>query len=202
MFSQITYPDNDVKFLYERSAKMSDSVFYQNNSPDTNNLNTWNLLYEEMYLENWTLNRTATFSAQYNLFVNERNPYYEYSNTSSNPLLNLTGVYSKQASFLIDQNGDALFKHSTMNNPTNLGLVYNNDMSPNWDKLEKIIPICTESYDVEGEFMVYYPNNQTNEEIRVHLYPNPNNGDQVMLEYGCPRNIYYNLVNDDVAFVS
>jgi hypothetical protein len=45
------------------------------------------------------------------------------------------------------------------------------------------MPICTESYSVEGEFMVYYPDNQTNEETRVHLYPNPNNGDQVMLEY-------------------
>ena len=45
------------------------------------------------------------------------------------------------------------------------------------------MPICTESYSEEGEFMVYYPDNPTDEKTRVHLYPNPNNGDQVMLEY-------------------
>ena len=45
------------------------------------------------------------------------------------------------------------------------------------------MPICTENYSEEGEFMVYYPDSQTNEETRVHLYPNPNNGESVILEY-------------------
>lgn len=49
MFSQLSFPGNDVKFLYERSAKMSDSVYYQNMCPDPTSTVIWNLLYEEMF---------------------------------------------------------------------------------------------------------------------------------------------------------
>lgn len=35
IFSQITYPDNDILFLNERSAKLADSLLYQINNPDT-----------------------------------------------------------------------------------------------------------------------------------------------------------------------
>lgn len=49
LFSPLTYPNNDVMFLYERSSKMSDSTFYRNNSPDTSSMAVWNLLYEEIF---------------------------------------------------------------------------------------------------------------------------------------------------------
>jgi ABC-type phosphate transport system substrate-binding protein len=41
LFSQIIYPSPNVKFLSERSAKLSDSFFYQNNSPDTLDFDEW-----------------------------------------------------------------------------------------------------------------------------------------------------------------
>lgn len=49
IFSQITYPDPDVDFLYERSVKFADSVFYDNLSNGTLNPETWFQLYSEMY---------------------------------------------------------------------------------------------------------------------------------------------------------
>ncbi len=49
MFSKVTYPSPDILFLYERSAKLSDSSFYQNNSLDTLDANKWKSLYYEMY---------------------------------------------------------------------------------------------------------------------------------------------------------
>lgn len=49
IFSQITYPDNDILFLNERSAKLSDSLLYQINNPDTIHQLQWYQVYKEMY---------------------------------------------------------------------------------------------------------------------------------------------------------
>lgn len=35
IFKHLTYPDNDVLFLYDRSAKVTDETFYSNQSADT-----------------------------------------------------------------------------------------------------------------------------------------------------------------------
>ncbi len=49
IFQNITYPNTDVKFLCDRSAKLADTTFYRHNSSDTLLGLTWLQLYEEMY---------------------------------------------------------------------------------------------------------------------------------------------------------
>lgn len=49
IFKHLTYPDNDVLFLYDRSAKVTDETFYSNQSPDTLDKTVWLQLYDEMY---------------------------------------------------------------------------------------------------------------------------------------------------------
>lgn len=137
---------------------------------------------EQMYLENWTLNRDATFQTQYDLLVNERNPYYEYPSTSSNPLLNLTGIYSKEAPFIIASNGSAVFKTDATNSPSNTGFVYNNNFSGPWSFIDEEMEICTNDY-AEGKSFTIEQADVAENEIYAKLYPNPNNGQSVMLEY-------------------
>lgn len=138
---------------------------------------------EEMYLENWPLNRTATFSAQYNMFVNERNPYYQYPSTMAFLPVQYHGIYSKQAQFLITPSGHAHFLYGTQGNPTvdagDLAFVYDNQVSENWSSEDRPMKICVNNY-AQGK------SQQTELEeapIHIHLYPNPNNGDVMMLEY-------------------
>lgn len=140
---------------------------------------------EEMYLENWTLNRPAQFSAQYNMFVNERNPYYEYP---SQVILDETyhGIYSKEAPFLINPNGYALFLYGTQDNPTadqGLGFVYNNEVSDNWDREDRFMTICVNNYAQGRNYAVQPSEELSEEQIHILLYPNPNNGEVMMLEY-------------------
>jgi hypothetical protein len=49
LFSPLSKPTNPKWFLYDMAAHVSDSVFYQNNCPDTNNTEVWFRVYEEMY---------------------------------------------------------------------------------------------------------------------------------------------------------
>lgn len=41
IFKHLTYPDNDVLFLYDRSAKVTDETFYSNQSADTLDKTVW-----------------------------------------------------------------------------------------------------------------------------------------------------------------
>jgi hypothetical protein len=49
IFGQISYPDNNIKFLNERSAKLADSLLYQTNNPITIHQMEWYQVYKEMY---------------------------------------------------------------------------------------------------------------------------------------------------------
>lgn len=138
---------------------------------------------EQMYLENWTLNRDATFQTQYDLLVNERNPYYNYPSQLSNNLIGVDGAYSKEAPFIIASNGSALFKTDPINSPSGIGFEYSNNFSGPWDFSDEEMPICVndfaqgKSYTFEEEKVV------EEDEVYAKLYPNPNNGQSVMLEY-------------------
>lgn len=60
IFSQITYPDNNIMFLNERSAKLADSLLYQTNNPSTIHQMEWYQVYKEMYYASHdTLNHTS-----------------------------------------------------------------------------------------------------------------------------------------------
>jgi hypothetical protein len=142
---------------------------------------------EQMYLENWTLNREATFQTKYDLLVNERNPYYWYpSSIVANVVFE--GVYSKEAPFLINSLGYALFKTDPANSPSGLGFVYNNNFSGDWDFDPTFMAICVEDYAAGKSYSI--PDTTSSKdtsapqkEIYARLYPNPTYGGGLMLEY-------------------
>jgi hypothetical protein len=140
---------------------------------------------EEMYLENLPLNRTAQFSAQYNMFVNERNPYYEYPSSSNNAAAQYNGLYSKQAPFQVVSNGWAHFLYNENSPSSNGGFVYNNDVNESglWSEESREMKICVNDY-AQGKNQEVAPVTALEEaQIHMHLYPNPNNGEVMMLEY-------------------
>lgn len=49
MFSNLSNPNPDVRFLYDMSAKVTDSIYYTNISYDTSNVDNWFNIYSEMY---------------------------------------------------------------------------------------------------------------------------------------------------------
>lgn len=79
---------------------------------------------EELYLENWSLNRKSSFQAQYDLHINERNPYYEYPSYEPSDFFDKEGIYSKDKNFEIIGNGFATFYSDYLNSPTGIGFSY------------------------------------------------------------------------------
>ncbi len=49
LFSNLNNPNPTVRFLYDMSAKVTDSLFYTQISYDTSNVDNWYFLYDEMY---------------------------------------------------------------------------------------------------------------------------------------------------------
>ena len=142
---------------------------------------------EQMYLENWTLNREATFQTQYDMLVNERNPYYEYPSQIIT-IPEYDGIYSKENPFLINSNGFALFKTDPTNSPSGLGFVYNNNFSGDWDFDPTFMAICVEDYAAGKSYSIPDTDSPKDtlsrqKEIYARLYPNPTYGEGVMLEY-------------------
>ncbi|PKR80926.1 hypothetical protein CW751_07090 [Brumimicrobium salinarum] len=111
IFSQITYPNNDVLFLYERSAKMSDSSFYSNNSVDTADFKVWRQVYDEMYYaahDTLPLSKINTLEFNASQFYGDTIPIglmdYEYFYLKEEAFS--TGDY-----FLFDTINNYLFDH-------------------------------------------------------------------------------------------
>jgi hypothetical protein len=78
---------------------------------------------EELYMENFRLNRKADFQAEYDVYVNRRNPYYQYPSQLST-LLMLKGIYSKDnPMFIQPPNGFANFYADQTNTPTGYGFI-------------------------------------------------------------------------------
>ena len=141
---------------------------------------------EEMYIENFTLNRPATFQAQYDVRVNERNPYYEYPSLANGPL-KYEGIYSKEKDFSILPVGNAKFIYNTNGASVNaVGFMYNSPQPTNlWTATEEELDICLEDFSTKQfnlqEQEVYTPNNL--EESYLYLVPNPINGSTLQCKY-------------------
>jgi hypothetical protein len=147
---------------------------------------------EEMYLENWNLDRPARFQCEYDMHVNERNPYYEYKSQTTT-LLNYEGIYSKEAPFLITSGGHATFVSDKNNSPTGIGFSYTNPLPTElWDYKNDVFKICFEDYTYKKS-MLFKPSKTESEkqlapEIQeqeewMNLYPNPNDGTALMIDY-------------------
>lgn len=129
---------------------------------------------EELYLENWTLNRDAKFSAQFDVKVNVRNPYYNYPSLEGAFWADLThgGVYSKENSFYIAEwnNSYAIFEHNDGQEIGN-GLTY---ISPQsnlyWGEQIGDGEACFIDY-AEGKS--FFITEDTLNEEKCLVYPNP-----------------------------
>ena len=140
---------------------------------------------EEMYIENWTLNRRAVFQAQYDVRVNERNPYYEYPNYS-HPLKK-SGIYSKEKKFQITANGYAKFLFNTVGAPSNaVGFSYTAPMGPGlWTKNQVEMEICLNDYSTKYTIVSKDSSELLNVGIEncLNLIPNPANGTSILCTY-------------------
>lgn len=67
LFSNLNNPNPDVRFLYDMSAKVTDSIFYTDISYDTSIVDNWYNLYYEMYNAAYD---TTLFITQDSIFQN------------------------------------------------------------------------------------------------------------------------------------
>ena len=64
-----------------------------------------------------------------------------------------------------------------------VGSVYNNNFSGPWDFHDEEMEICTNDYAEGKSFTIEEQADVAENEIYAKLYPNPNNGQSLMLEY-------------------
>lgn len=137
---------------------------------------------EELYLENVTLKWHADYESEFDIHVNDRNPYYEYP-SYFNPTYNLAGIYSKEDDYIIDATtGQATFYTDAFYSPTHIGLKYSIPTSGPFVSISQSLPICCK--DFVGTRLAN--ENKANEPLidsYLNAYPNPNNGNQLVLNY-------------------
>ena len=123
---------------------------------------------EELYLENYTLTQPAAFQAQFDIRINERNPYFRY--VSQPPVSpEYDAIYSKEKNLTILPFGFATFYVDSASSPTGLGLVYTAPFSPYHTVVQQEMAICTIDYAdrtitvtqpdlLEAPLITFFPN--------------------------------------------
>lgn len=143
---------------------------------------------EELYMENWKLNRNAKFQTQYALYVNKRNPYYEYPSQLPQTI-DLEGIYSKENPFQITNQGYAKFVTNGNDSPISNGFVYNPPHAPInlWSINDEVVmKVCMEEYNTKSFFPITDEEspNESNMSNELRIYPNPNKGNLLMIALG------------------
>ena len=134
---------------------------------------------ENLFLENVTLHWEAEYQPQYDMFVNVRNPRYEYPNYFNN-LLNNPGIYSKEEPYIIDNSGYATFYFDGNNTPTGAGFVYNPPFTGNYNQIDQPLSVCCENF---LERKANTLKKESKLESSLEIFPNPNDGQQVILSF-------------------
>lgn len=138
---------------------------------------------EELYLENNKLPWHAAYSAEYDLHVNDRNPYYEYPGVQAQ--LGFGGMYSKKDPFAINApNGLAEFHYDAMNTPTGIGFHFTN---PNGNYVQHDVPLdhCCVNLQTGRSANTFEKNTVTKEltPTSLEVYPNPASSASIALKY-------------------
>jgi len=140
---------------------------------------------EELYLENVTLPWKGAYEAEFDIHVNERNPHYQYSSTPISPIPStvIPGIYSQKEDYNINvTTGQGTFYVNKTYSPANIGLNYLSPHTGPVIKVEQPLPVCC----------INFMNERTANEVKatdlfkdsyLHAYPNPNNGNQLILNY-------------------
>ncbi|HMW10917.1 MAG TPA: T9SS type A sorting domain-containing protein [Bacteroidia bacterium] len=136
---------------------------------------------ENLFLENVTLHWETEYQPEYDMFVNVRNPRYEYP---SQPYSNLNymflGVYSKEDPYIIDNSGYATFYFDGANTPTGTGFVYDPPYTGNYNHIDQPLSVCCENF---MERKANTTKKKPNLVSSLEIFPNPNDGQQVVLNF-------------------
>lgn len=137
---------------------------------------------EELYLENVELPWFAKYSAEYDILINRRNPYYEYSGglVASIGLLN-GGAYSRADPFIMTGSGSADFHYDGGGTPTGLGFVYDSPQTGSWGQSDGPQYVCCEKLSTRARTLpvkplFVFPSLPATHASSLTVYPNPNNG--------------------------
>jgi pimeloyl-ACP methyl ester carboxylesterase len=144
---------------------------------------------EELYLENNSLQYNAQYKVEYDLHLNERNRYYQYT-SSPNPLpaAILRGIYSKQDAFSIAPTGFATFIYDDTNGPAGHIGFYGTTIG-NFTQLDQPLDNCCVRFSTlnkggASSNIVSAPKLiPTNKNSFFQLFPNPNLGSTLNLKY-------------------
>ena len=138
---------------------------------------------EELYLENNVLPYTAQYKVEYDLHLNERNPYYQYSGVSITTKT-LPGIYSKQEAYSIDPTGFATFIYDISGTPLNNVGFFGTSTGSFTTLSEPLINCCT-YFGLKGTSQTFSPNKNkfTVDDSYLKVFPNPNNGSLLTLQY-------------------
>lgn len=136
---------------------------------------------EELYLENLDLNRKADFQTEFDIRVNDRNPYYKYPSQSVTQN-NLLGAYSKERPFQ-SVTGDLVnFYFDSQNSPSTApGLsFYNPAFLGLYKEFDQPLAICCTHYSTLNHLTMprIISSLQSNSFFRA--YPNPANGESMI----------------------
>ena len=122
------------------------------------------------------------YETEFDIHVNQRNPQYQYPST--NMLITnkvIEGMYSKEDDYNIDATtGQATFYVDPVNSFFHIGLIYKPPYSGTYQQVNQTLSVCCNDYlgsrlkDVEV---------MTNAESFLNVFPNPNNGSQLVLHY-------------------
>ena len=142
---------------------------------------------EELYLENNELPYNAEYKVEYDLHVNERNPYYQYSSTNIPlPAQILPGIYSKQDAFSISSTGFATFIFDATNAPPGHLGFYGTTTGSFALIDEPLINCCILFF---GNRAINNTSVTAPKSLRIpetnflKVFPNPNKGENVTLQY-------------------
>ena len=138
---------------------------------------------EELYLENVTLPWEATYQAEYDIHVNNRNPYYEYPSGFTG--LRLRGIYSRQEDYIIDPtSGEATFIYDRAGSPTGIGFNYQPPFSGTFIEIDQpLFVCCTNFIGARVRTTTFKGKVSAIKESYLQIFPNPNNGRQAVLKY-------------------
>lgn len=142
---------------------------------------------EELFLENNILPYNAEYKVEYDLHVNQRNPWYEYPSQpyTTTPFDMLRGVYSKENAYSISSSGFATFIYDAANSPNgNIGF-YGTTTGSFTLIDEPLLNCCIDFIGMRSA-----NNNVTglksikpDSKSFLKLFPNPNYGNNLTLQY-------------------
>ena len=134
-----------------------------------------------MYLENTKLGWATVYQTEYDIHVNERNPYYEYPSNQGQG--GFEGYYSKEDDYVIDPGGFPTFITDQPNSPTGIGLNYQHPLTGPFNQMEEPLQVCCINFIGARMKQSAKVEVMNDTESFVNIYPNPLTGSDLVLNF-------------------